>query len=87
MSDVSCLMGVLSCCCRFLAVDRGALRYPSYCVRRSRSVFASRQCLLEYEAALQLAAQVDKALEVRESGAWETLCDAALGCTGWSIHM
>jgi hypothetical protein len=49
-------------------VDRGVLRYPSYCVSRQRAVFSSRQALLAYEQALALAARVEAALEVRVWG-------------------
>jgi hypothetical protein len=51
----------------FLAADLGVAKYPPYKVHRSRSVFADRQTLLEYEAALQDAATLDDALQVRRS--------------------
>lgn len=54
--------------CRFLAVGSGAVHYPRYTVQRTRAVFSSRQHVLDYQAALKLAAQVDTALEV-----WLTL--------------
>jgi hypothetical protein len=50
---------------RFLAVQRGAVSYPSYPIQRTRPIFSSRQQLLDYEGALGLAARVDAALEVR----------------------
>eukprot|EP00878_Enallax_costatus_P015138 GHUV01015850.1.p1 GENE.GHUV01015850.1~~GHUV01015850.1.p1 ORF type:complete len:977 (+),score=369.04 GHUV01015850.1:95-3025(+) len=69
----------------FLAVDRGALRYPTYCVTRARAVFSSRQCLLEYEEALQLAAQVDQALEDDNTDlAWHLLQPALTALHGGS---
>lgn len=61
-------------CCRFLAVDRGALRYPTFCITRDRAVFSSRHCLVDYEESLQLAAQVDQALEVRKEGGGVQAC-------------
>lgn len=48
-----------------LAADRGAMRYPSYTVHKTRPAFSSRQQLLEYETALEQAAALDAALEVR----------------------
>ena len=48
----------------FLIADLGVAKYPSYAVTRSRSVFAQRQHLLDYEQALQQAAELDNALEV-----------------------
>lgn len=55
-----------SVCLRsFVAVERGAVSYPTYPIHRIRPVFSSRQQVLEYEQALCLAAQVDAALEVR----------------------
>lgn len=48
----------------FLIADLGVAKYPSYAVRRSRSVFSSRQHLLDYEQALMHAAELDNALEV-----------------------
>jgi hypothetical protein len=56
---------VPSVAARFVAVDRGVLRYPTYGIRRTSPVYPDRQALLEYEQALQLAAQVEEALEVR----------------------
>lgn len=49
---------------RFVAVERGAVSYPSYPIQRTRPVFSSRQQVLDYEQALALAARVDAALEV-----------------------
>jgi hypothetical protein len=60
--------------CRFLAVDRGVLRYPPYCVSRLRPVFASRQALLQYEEALALAGSVEQALEVSPGSTQRKLC-------------
>jgi hypothetical protein len=54
----------VACLRRFVAVERGAVSYPSYPIHRTRPVFSSRQQVLEYEQALCLAAQVDAALEV-----------------------
>ena len=48
----------------FLIADLGVAKYPSYAVTRSRSVFARRQDLLDYEQALAHAAELDNALEV-----------------------
>lgn len=50
----------------FLIADLGVAKYPSYAVTRSRSVFSCRQDLLEYECALEHAAELDNALEVRQ---------------------
>ena len=47
-----------------LVQDLGFMRYPTYKVERTQAVFPSRQALLDYEEALQLAAIVDDALEV-----------------------
>ena len=55
----------------FLIADLGVAKYPSYTVRRSRSVFTSRQHLLDYEKALEHAAELDNALEV--SSQWSQL--------------
>ena len=49
---------------QFLASDLGTVRYPQYAVHRSVSAFASRQELLDYEAALKAAAQLSDAMEV-----------------------
>lgn len=48
----------------FLVLDLGILLYPEYQVHCSRSAFASRQALLDYERALHHAAALDNALEV-----------------------
>ena len=57
----------------FLIADLGVAKYPSYAVTRSRSVFTARQDLLDYEQALQHAAELDNALEVSSSTlAWKT---------------
>ena len=48
----------------FLIADLGVAKYPRYAVTRSRSVFRQRQDLLEYEQALEHAAQLDNTLEV-----------------------
>lgn len=48
----------------FLVADLGVAKYPSYRVSRSRSVFTTRQDLLDYEQALLHAAELDNALEV-----------------------
>ena len=50
----------------FLIADLGVAKYPSYAVTRSRSVFTCRQDLLDYEQALQHAAELDNALEVSQ---------------------
>ncbi|WIA36406.1 hypothetical protein OEZ86_007718 [Tetradesmus obliquus] len=58
----------------FLAVDRGVLRYPPYCVSRQRPVFGSRAALLGYEEALALAGLVEAALEDGDNtAAWQLL--------------
>lgn len=69
----------------FLVIDLGILRYPEYTVQRTRPVFPSREALLEYEAALENAAALDSALEVRKNPcsprysemqtAWSWTCD------------
>ena len=56
----------------FLAADLGVAKYPSYCITRSRSVFTTRQDLLDYEAALRQAAELDNALEVCH-GTWKCI--------------
>lgn len=53
----------------FLVADLGVAKYPSYKVSRSRSVFTTRQDLLEYEQALLHAAELDNALEVSRTNA------------------
>ena len=50
----------------FLVADLGVAKYPSYSVSRSRSVFTTRQDLLDYEQALLHAAELDNALEVSD---------------------
>lgn len=49
---------------RFVAVERGAMSYPSFTLQRTRPVFSSRRQVLQYEQALALAGRVDAALEV-----------------------
>ncbi|KXZ52525.1 hypothetical protein GPECTOR_9g569 [Gonium pectorale] len=62
---------------RFLATDRGVIRYPRYTIRRSGSAFGSRQQLLEYEQALQHAARLEECLEAGdEDGAAAALAPA-----------
>lgn len=51
----------------FLIADLGVAKYPSYAVTRSRSVFTCRQDLLDYERALEHAAELDNALEVSKA--------------------
>lgn len=68
------------CLRRFVAVERGAVSYPSYPIHRTRPVFSGRQQVLEYEQALCLAAQVDAALEVRA-------CIAVLVDLGYAMCM
>ena len=51
----------------FLIADLGVAKYPSYAVTRSRSVFTCRQDLMDYECALEHAAELDNALEVRQA--------------------
>lgn len=45
--------------------DLGTARYPQYQVIRRRPVWRTREALLAYEAALEHAAALDSALEVR----------------------
>lgn len=54
------------------------MSYPSYPVQRTRPIFSSRQAVLQYEAALALAAQVDMALEVRVIMGMRGGCTTAL---------
>lgn len=64
----------------FLAADLGVAKYPSYRVSRSRSVFTTRQDLLNYEQALLHAAELDNALEVSSVChvcVYESNCDLA----------
>lgn len=49
---------------RFLATERGVVKYPPYALNRTRPVFDSRQELLEYEEALAAAAELDGHLQV-----------------------
>ena len=51
----------------FLIADLGVAKYPSYTVTRSRSVFTCRQDLMDYEQALEHAAELDNALEVSKA--------------------
>ncbi|KAI3439047.1 hypothetical protein D9Q98_001457 [Chlorella vulgaris] len=57
---------------QFLATDLGIVRYPQYQQQRSGAAFASRQELLNYEAALDHAAQL---AEAHESGDWASFED------------
>lgn len=68
--------------CRFVAVERGAVSYPSYTIQRTRPVFSSRQQVLDYEAALALAARVDTALEVSTTFCWQLHGLLTLGSEG-----
>ena len=62
----------------FLIADLGVAKYPSYAVTRSRSVFTTRQDLLDYEQALQHAAELDNALEVMSlEGLMTVTCTSA----------
>jgi hypothetical protein len=61
---------------QFLATDLGIVRYPQYQQQRSGAAFASRQELLNYEAALDHAAQLAEAHEVR-----------AAFCCSWAGEM
>eukprot|EP00884_Botryococcus_braunii_P020868 jgi/Botrbrau1/7465/Bobra.0095s0003.2 len=63
---------------RFTVTDMGVLKYPSYTVHRTRPVFPDREALLEYEAALQHAAQLDAALEAGDNEATEAALAPAL---------
>ncbi len=64
--------------CSFLIADLGVAKYPSYAVTRSRSVFTTRQDLLDYEQALQHAAELDNALEVMSlEGLMTVTCTSA----------
>lgn len=64
---------------RFVAVEWGAMSYPSFTVQRTRPVFSSRQQVLQYEQALALAGRVDAALEVCLclSGEKEEFCSSS----------
>uniref|UniRef100_A0A383VBR8 Fanconi-associated nuclease n=1 Tax=Tetradesmus obliquus TaxID=3088 RepID=A0A383VBR8_TETOB len=70
----------------FLAVDRGVLRYPPYCVSRQRPVFASRAALLGYEEALALAGRVEAALEDGDNAAAWQLLQPALAALRAGSH-
>ncbi|KAJ7549063.1 hypothetical protein O6H91_07G038500 [Diphasiastrum complanatum] len=50
----------------FLLVDMGRVKYPSYSCNRTRPVFLTREALLAYEQALEVAQAVDMALEVND---------------------
>ena len=52
--------------CRFLATDRGAVRYPQFRLWRTQPAFRSRDALLRYETALKHAAALEDALQVRQ---------------------
>ncbi|KAG2484067.1 hypothetical protein HYH03_017087 [Edaphochlamys debaryana] len=62
---------------RFLATERGAVRYPPYAVRRSGSAFASRGALEAYEEALEHAQRLEQCVaEGDEAGAAAALAPA-----------
>ncbi|KAG0617281.1 hypothetical protein M758_5G178400 [Ceratodon purpureus] len=50
----------------FLLVDMGRVKYPEYKCNRKLPVFATREALLEYEKALEVAQAMDMALEVND---------------------
>eukprot|EP00775_Hariotina_reticulata_P006708 gene6708-6929_t len=70
----------------FVAVDRGVLRYPTYSIRRTSPVFPNRRALMEYEQALQLAAQVEEALEAGDNHAAWHLVQPALAALRAGAH-
>ncbi|GLI71599.1 hypothetical protein VaNZ11_016863 [Volvox africanus] len=62
---------------RFLATERGVIRYPTYNLRRSSAAFSCRQQLLDYEQALSHAAQLERFLEAGDDdGATAALAPA-----------
>jgi hypothetical protein len=65
---------------RFVAVERGAVSYPTYPIERTRPVFSSRQQVLDYEQALALAARVDAALEVSLRADTAIICETPPRC-------
>lgn len=50
----------------FLLVDMGMVKYPEYRCNRKMPIFATREGLLEYEKALEVAQAMDMALEVND---------------------
>ncbi|KAI7839720.1 hypothetical protein COHA_006524 [Chlorella ohadii] len=71
---------------QFLASDMGALQYPQYQVHRSHQAFASRQELLDYEAALRHAGQLTDALEANGVAAAEQALQPAWAALDASLH-
>ncbi|KAI5068304.1 hypothetical protein GOP47_0016649 [Adiantum capillus-veneris] len=47
----------------FLLVDMGAIKYPSYVCSQTRRAFVTREALLAYEQALEVAQTMDAAVE------------------------
>ncbi|KAL3146511.1 hypothetical protein ABBQ32_000762 [Trebouxia sp. C0010 RCD-2024] len=70
----------------FLIADLGVAKYPSYTVTRSRSVFTCRQDLLDYEAALQHAAELDNALEDLDTEAADQALQPAFAAIDANLH-
>ncbi|KAL0053594.1 hypothetical protein WJX82_008086 [Trebouxia sp. C0006] len=70
----------------FLIADLGVAKYPSYAVTRSRSVFTTRQDLLDYEQALQHAAELDNALEDLDTDAADKALEPAFAAINADLH-
>ncbi|DBA85769.1 hypothetical protein WJX77_002675 [Trebouxia sp. C0004] len=70
----------------FLIADLGVAKYPSYAVTRSRSIFTTRQDLLDYEQALQHAAELDNALEDMDTDAADKALQPAFAAINADLH-
>ncbi|KAL0039350.1 hypothetical protein WJX79_004346 [Trebouxia sp. C0005] len=70
----------------FLIADLGVAKYPGYAVTRSRSVFTNRQDLLDYEQALQHAAELDNALEDLDTDAADKALEPAFAAINADLH-
>lgn len=71
---------------RFLVTDLGITRYPEYRLNRPTSGFATRQHMLQYEAALMDAARLDAAFEDGDLPAAEAALIPAWSCLDSSGH-
>jgi fanconi-associated nuclease 1 len=71
---------------QFLASDLGGVKYPKYEVLRTVSVFPSRMSLLEYEDALEAAAELTEAVEEGDGERIEAALECAWECLDNSKH-
>ncbi|EFJ44381.1 hypothetical protein VOLCADRAFT_95362 [Volvox carteri f. nagariensis] len=71
---------------RFLATERGVIRYPTYTINRSSSAFTCRQQLLEYEQALDHAAQLESCLEAGDDAGVAAALAPALAAVRAGAH-